>query len=113
MPRRHRKGEGSLRYRKDLGMYEIRLTIGGKRKSFYSPGPRTRENEKRADLLRRKLALAYGITPNNPDDPPSWSGWRPTPKPPGPKAAAPTPSTATPATSASSPNTSGTPGWTR
>ena len=75
MPRRHRKGEGSLRYRKDLGMYEIRLTIGGKRKSFYSPGPRTRENEKRADLLRRKLALAYGITPNNPDNPPTLLEW--------------------------------------
>jgi hypothetical protein len=114
MPRRHRKGEGSLRYRKDLGMYEIRLTIGGKRKSFYSPGPRTRENEKRADLLRRKLALAYGITPNNPDNPPTLLEWLEAHA----EAARaegrrPTPSTATPATSASSPNTSGTPGWTR
>ena len=75
MPRRHRKGEGSVRYRKDLGMYEVRLTIGGKRKSFYSPGPRNRENERRADLLRRKLALAYGITPNHPDNPPTLLEW--------------------------------------
>ncbi|WP_135256456.1 tyrosine-type recombinase/integrase [Thermus caldilimi] len=69
MPRRP-KGEGSVRYRKDLKAYEIRLTVAGKRKSVYLKGPRNRENDRRADLLRRKLALAYGLTPLEGSPPP-------------------------------------------
>ncbi|AFV76349.1 site-specific recombinase XerD [Thermus oshimai JL-2] len=73
MPRRNRKGEGSVRYRKDLGMYEIRLTVAGKRKSFYSPGPKGREAEAQAHLLRRKLALAYGLA--SPHTTPTLQEW--------------------------------------
>lgn len=69
MPRRP-KGEGSVRYRKDLRAYEIRITVAGVRKSLYLKGPKTRENDKRADLLRRKLALAYGLTPLEGSPPP-------------------------------------------
>lgn len=62
MPRRNRKGEGSLRYRKDLRAYEIRIRVAGEQRSFYLKGPKNRENDRAADLLRRKLALAYGLT---------------------------------------------------
>ena len=75
MPKRNRKGEGSVRYREDLGVYEVRLTVGGKRKSFYSPGPRSRENARKAELLRRKLALAYGLTRADPEEPPGLLEW--------------------------------------
>ncbi|WP_243027875.1 tyrosine-type recombinase/integrase [Thermus albus] len=69
MPRRA-KGEGSVRYRKDLRAYEIRITVAGSRKSVYLKGPKTRENDRKADLLRRKLALAYGLTPLEGTPPP-------------------------------------------
>lgn len=75
MPKRNRKGEGSVRYREDLGVYKVRLTVGGKRKSFYSPGPRSRENARKAELLRRKLALAYGLTRADPEEPPGLLEW--------------------------------------
>jgi integrase len=75
MPKRNRKGEGSVRYREDLGVYEVRLTVGGKRKSFYSPGPKSRENARKAELLRRKLALAYGLTRADPEEPPGLLEW--------------------------------------
>lgn len=69
MPRRP-KGEGSVRYRKDLRAYEIRITVAGVRRSLYLKGPKTRENDRRADFLRRKLALAYGLTPLEGSPPP-------------------------------------------
>lgn len=64
-----------MRYREDLGVYEVRLTVGGKRKSFYSPGPKSRENARKAELLRRKLALAYGLTRADPEEPPGLLEW--------------------------------------
>ena len=69
MPRRA-KGEGSVRYRKDLRAYEIRITVAGERKSVYLRGPKTREGDRQAELLRRKLALAYGLTPLGSTPPP-------------------------------------------
>jgi len=60
MPRRG-KGEGSVRWREDLGVYEIRLTVGGKRRSWYSPGPRNRENQRRAEQKRKRLALIHAL----------------------------------------------------
>ncbi len=59
---RRRKGEGSVRYRKERKAYEIRLTVAGRVKSVYVPGPRTRERDREVELLRRKLVLAYGLS---------------------------------------------------
>lgn len=58
---RRSKGQGSVRWRADLGVYEIRLTVGGKRRSWYSPGPRNRANQRRAEEKRRRLALAHAL----------------------------------------------------
>ncbi len=42
--------------------HEIRLTVAGRVKSVYVPGPRTRERDREVELLRRKLVLAYGLS---------------------------------------------------
>lgn len=74
MPRRS-KGQGSVRWRADLGVYEIRLTVGGKRRSWYSPGPRNRENYRRAELKRKRLALAHALGELEDDAGPTLEEW--------------------------------------
>lgn len=46
MPKRNRKGEGSVRYREDLGVYEVRLTVGEAEELLL---PRSQEPGERAE----------------------------------------------------------------
>ena len=72
---RRGKGEGSVRWREDLGVYEIRLTVGGKRRSWYSPGPKNRENQRRAELKRKRLALVHALGELEDDAGPTLEEW--------------------------------------
>ncbi len=51
-----------MRYRRDRGAYEIRLTVAGRTRSVYVPGPKTRERDREVEFLRRRLVLAYGLS---------------------------------------------------